>query len=80
LPVSDHDKIGGEIEINTKLLAGLAVFVLLMGIGSFAFGHAADAQTSTPAKKVLNKVEKQRENRDKAFGHANWTKKNSIVK
>jgi hypothetical protein len=50
-----------------------------MGIGSFALGHTADAQTST-GKKALNKVEKQRENRDKAVGHDNWTKKHSIVK
>jgi len=65
--------------MNTKLLAGLAVFVLLMGIGSFALGHTADAQSST-GKKSLNKVEKQREARDKAVGHDNWTKKHSIVK
>jgi hypothetical protein len=66
--------------INTKLVAGLTVIVLLMGIGSFTFGHAADAQTSTPTKKTMNKLEKQRENRDELFGHANWVKPNSIVK
>ena len=65
--------------MNTKLLAGLAVFVLLLGIGSFALGHTADA-TSTPSKKALNKLEKQRENRDNTIGHNNWVKKHSIVK
>ena len=65
--------------MNTKLLAGLAIFVLLLGIGSFALGHTADAQLST-GKKALNKVEKQREARDKQVGHNNWTKKHSIVK
>ncbi|HEV2192622.1 MAG TPA: hypothetical protein VGR54_03265 [Nitrosopumilaceae archaeon] len=39
-----------------------------MGIGSFALGHTADAEKPSP-KKILNKVEKQRENRDKALEH-----------
>jgi len=66
--------------MNTKLLAGLAVFVLLMGVGSLALGHTADAQ-STHVKKAMNKVEKQRENRDKTLGgHEHWVKAHSIVK
>ena len=66
--------------MNTKLLAGLAIFVLLMGVGSFALGHTADAQTST-GKKAMNKVEKQRENRDKTLGgHQHWVKAHSSVK
>ncbi len=63
--------------MNTKLVAGLFVLVLLVGIGSFAFEHSASA---TPTKKTINKVEKQRENRDKTVGHNNWVKKHSIVK
>jgi len=67
--------------MNTKLLAGLAVFVLLMGVGSLALGHTADAQQSTHIKKTMNKVEKQRENRDKTLGgHEHWVKSHSIVK
>ncbi|GEM_PF-6174622 len=66
--------------MNTKLLAGLAVFVLLMGIGSLALGHTADAQKAPTTKKTMNKVEKQRENRDNTVGHSNWVKKHSIVK
>ncbi len=63
--------------MNTKLVAGLFVLILLVGIGSFAFEHSASA---TPTKKTLNKVEKQRESRDNQFGHQNWIKKHSIVK
>ena len=75
-------------KINTKIAGSLFAILLLVGIGSFAFGHAADAQKSTfkgdtPAKKdttAKTKVDKQRENRDKQFGHENWTKKHSIIK
>ena len=63
--------------MNTKLVAGLFVLVLLVGIGSFALEHSASA---APTKKTMNKVEKQREIRDNLFGHKNWVKKNSIVK
>ncbi len=75
--LNNAKKCGGERDINSKLVAGLFVLILLVGIGSFAFEHSASA---TPTKKTLNKVEKQRENRDNQFGHKYWVKKHSIVK
>ena len=52
--------------MNTKLAGTLGTIILLLGIGSFILGHAADAQTISD-KKVMTKVEKQRENRQKAM-------------
>ncbi len=52
--------------MNTRLAGTLGAIILLLGIGSFTLGHAADAQTISD-KKAMTKVEKQRENRQKAM-------------
>jgi hypothetical protein len=52
--------------MNTKLAGTLGTIILLLGIGSFALGHAADAQTMSD-KKAMTKVEKQGGDRQKAM-------------
>ncbi len=65
--------------MNTKLVAGFTVLVLLFGLASHSLVNSAfaqdtkeikdkakaDVQKSDSGKKPMNKVEKQRENREK---------------
>jgi hypothetical protein len=53
--------------VNTKILGGISILVLIAGIGSFALEHSAYAQTGSSDVKPKTKVDVQKENRAKAL-------------
>ncbi len=63
--------------VHTKFVASLAILVLVLGVGSFALGHSADAQPALSAKSHPTKHDIQKGNYAKLM--KNYGSKGPIV-